>query len=175
MKVRVAGDKKIAVVDLEGSATGLEHVAGDLVQVEEAGEEIVLIILAEAARSIAGQTAGCGRAEMRQNGHEIASPLVALDDVVHLAVDATVNRVNEAVAPADVRLLEESGGENPLTSRRESDVYRIVHPTRHHGLHQGVAGAAPEDVSCARNEGRLAGTRRGVVDRHQHPDPRPLE
>ena len=158
MEVRITGDEEIAVLNLEGGAAGLKYVAGDLVQVKETGEEIVLIVCAEDARSIAGEAAGRSGAIMGQNRQEIARSLVAFDDIMLFSINATVDCVDEAVATAQFRMLEESGGENPLPFGCESDVHWIIHPTRHHRLHQGVAGTAPEDVGCARNPGRLAGT-----------------
>ena len=94
---------------------GRQDVPADLVQVEVAGEQVVLIGLAEGVGFVAGQPAGGGRPHVQQRRHDFgAGPLVGgLEDrVVHLSVDAAVNRVDQAVALAAAGMHEERGGED---------------------------------------------------------------
>jgi len=48
MEIEAFGDEKILVLRFEGSCVRCENVPGDLVHVEEGGEEIVFVLLAEA-------------------------------------------------------------------------------------------------------------------------------
>ena len=87
---------------------GRQDVPADLVQVEVAGEEVVLIVLAEGVGLVAGQPARGGRAQVQQDRHDLgAGPLVGgLEDrVVDLAVNAAVDRVDQAVALAAAGML----------------------------------------------------------------------
>src|SRR5213594_3646989 len=90
------------------------------VQVEEAGEKIVLIRGAEDARRVVGETARGGGPIVGQRGQEIPRFLVSFDDVMLFSVDAAVNGVNKSVAPAELRVLEESRSQDLLAGRHES-------------------------------------------------------
>ena len=126
------------------------------VQVEEAGEKIVLIRGAEDARRVVGETTRGGGPIVGQRGQEIPRLLVSFDDVMLFSVDAAVNGVNESVAPAELRVLEESRSQDLLAGRHEIDVHGVVHAPGHDGLYQGLAGTAAEDVRGAGHKGRLA-------------------
>ena len=74
---------------------------GDLVQVEEGGEEVVLVLRTESARLVAGQAAGRGGSQVSEHRHELGSgPLVLVDRCVVFAVDAAVDGMDQAVALA---------------------------------------------------------------------------
>ena len=97
-----------------------EDMPADLVQVEVAGEEIVLIGLAEGVGLVASQPAGSGRPHVQKRRHDFgAGPFVSgLEDrVVDLSVDAAVNRVDQAVALAAAGMHEERGGEDRARRR----------------------------------------------------------
>ncbi len=69
-----------------------------------------------------------------------------LDDRVHLSVEAAVNRVNQAIAAAELRLFDERRRQNALATARERDVDRVVHPSGHDDVDRGISGAPPKDV-----------------------------
>ena len=83
---------------LERRAVRLEHVPRDFVHVETAGEQVVLIFAAETRRFIAVSPHGGGGAEVRQHRHQVAGAFMVVDHVVIFAVNAAVDRVDEAVA-----------------------------------------------------------------------------
>src|SRR6266498_59358 len=109
MEVLAARDQKVAVARLERGAVRPECVAGDLVHIEQTGEKIALVIIAEDPRSIVCQTARGSGAVMRQGRQQVTSLRVALDDIVRFPVEAAVDRVNEGISPAELRMFEESG------------------------------------------------------------------
>ena len=103
VEVEVGAGDEVFVLGRERRSLGRQDVPADLVQVEVAGEQVVLIFLAEGVRLVAGQAARGGRAQVQQDRHDLgAGPLVGgLEDrVVDLAVDAAVDRVDQAVALA---------------------------------------------------------------------------
>src|SRR6185295_2956762 len=75
---------------------------------------VVLIRRSEDARGIAHQARGHRRAELREDGHQVAGLWMSIDDVVRFTVDAAVDRVDERVAAAGLRMLDEGGREEPL-------------------------------------------------------------
>src|SRR2546422_5088781 len=159
MKVRIVRGHKIAVLGLKSSAVRLQHVAGDLVQIESAEKEIVLIFLSENARFVADNTARRGWAHVRHDGHQVAGFLVVISYVVDLAINAAVNGVNESVASAWLVRVEEGAAENPFALGREGDRYRVVHPAGHHWLDAAAVRTGAEDVGRAGDERRSTRTR----------------
>ena len=88
-----------------------EDVPADLVHVEVAGEQIVLIVRAEGVGFVAVSPHGAAGPMCRQHRHHLgAGPFVSgLEDrVVDLAVDAAVDRVDQAVALAAAGMNEET-------------------------------------------------------------------
>ena len=81
---------------------------------------------------------------------------MTVDDRVDLAVDAAVDRMDQAVAVAAAGLLEEGGREDPLAAGREHDVDRVVHPAGHHRLDRAVVGPRAEDVRRLGDKGRAS-------------------
>ena len=93
---------------------------------------------------------------MGQLRHQIARSFVAVDDRVRLAVHAPIDRVNQGIAAAHLRMLQERRRQHPFAGGRERDVDRIVHPAGHHRLDHGVAGTPAKDVRSACHQRRLA-------------------
>ena len=118
MEVAILGYHEVGVVNLEGGAARFQHVSRDLPHVEHRGEEVVAEAVAERARRVVRQPCRHGRTELVEYRHQIAGPLVAVDDRVHLAVQTAVDRVNQSVAPAELRLLDKCGRQDSLTGRR---------------------------------------------------------
>ena len=149
----VHGGEEILVAAGERRPLGREDVAGDLVEVEAAGEEVISKRLAEGARLVPGQPARGGGAEVGEHGHHVGpGARVGLDHVVDLAVHAPIHVVQEAVAPASAGLNEEGRGEDPLAAGGEDDVDRVVHPAGHHGLDPRPVGPASDDMRGPRDE-----------------------
>ena len=120
MEVEVGAGDEVFVLGREGGPLGREDVPADLVQVEVAGEEVVLIGLAEGVRLVAGQAARGGRAHVQKDRHDLgARPFVGgLEDrVVDLAVDAAVDGVDQPVALAAAGMDEERGREDRVRRR----------------------------------------------------------
>ena len=80
-----------------------------------------------------------------------------------LAVDATVDGMNQAIPAPLAGLADEGGRDDALSAWSEDDVHRIVHAARHHRFHKGVSGAATEDMGSTGNQWGLARTRVGLL------------
>ena len=156
MKVGIVRNQKIAVAAIERGAPRFEHMTGDLVQVEEAGEEVVLVFLPEHRRGVTRQTARRGRPELREHGHEVAGAWMVVENVVVLSVDTAIDGMDQAIALAAAGMLEERGGEDPLSAGSKRDFHRIIHPARHDRFQAGAVRSAAEDM-------RRAGDKRGFA------------
>ena len=78
------------------------------------------------------------------------------DRIMDLAVDAAVNRVDQAVALAAAGIHKEGRREDPLAAGSEDDVDRVVHAAGHDRLDAGSIRPAAEDMGRPRDERRLA-------------------
>src|SRR5688500_18712004 len=94
---------------------------------------------------------------MRQNGHEVAGLFMFFDDIVHLAVDAAVNRMHQTVAFAAAWMLKESRGEDSFAFGSKCDIDGVIHPARHHGFDTAALGTTAKNVRRACLESRFAG------------------
>ena len=117
MEVAIVGDEEVLVAGRERRAARHQDVARDLSQVEHRGEETVAIAAAERARCVAREAGRHGRPELAHDRHQIAGPLVAVEDVVRLAVDAAVDGVDDRVPLARLRMLQEGRGEDAFALR----------------------------------------------------------
>jgi len=106
------------------------------------------------------QAAGRGTADVDEHGHEVAGPFVTGEHAMILAVDAAVDRMHDAVAPAIGRPLEERRRQKPLAGARECHVDRIVHASGENDLQFRAVGPGPKHV---RGTGRPAGPADEVV------------
>ncbi len=163
MEVAIARDEEVGIARPVGCAVPLEHVSRDLLQVEHGREEAVAILLAEHPRRITGEAGRNRRPKLRHHGHQVARPLVAIDDAVLLAVHAAVDGVHERIAAPELRMLEKRGCEDPFALRREGDLHRVVHAAGHHHFNARVPGPPPQDVCGTRDEGSLAGAIVGLL------------
>lgn len=147
VEVAVGAGEEVLVLRGEGRSARREDVAGDLLQVEAAGEDVIAVAGSEGVGVVGGQPARRGGAEVHENGHDLgAGSLVTVEDAVDLAVNAAVDGVDQAVALAAAGVDEERGGEDPLAARREHDVDRVVHAARHDRFDARAVGTGPEDV-----------------------------
>ena len=126
--------------------------AHDLAQVEVAREQVVRPVRAKDARAIHGQPARGGRAGVIHHRHEVAGARVAVERGLLLAINAAVNRVQQAVALAAAGL-DERAAQEPLARRVERHAHGIVHATGEHGFKARAIGPRTEDVRGARDEG----------------------
>ena len=76
-----------------------------------------------------------------------------------LAVDSAVNRMDQPVAAAIARVLEKCRGEDSLATCCKSDLYRVVHATRHDRFDRATLGPPSKDVRCARDKCLATGER----------------
>src|SRR5260370_30805622 len=75
-----------------------------------------------------------------------------VDNIMILAIDAAVNRVNEPIALTAARMLKKGGRENPFAAGREHHPHRVIHAARHDRLEAATLGPAPEDMSSPGRE-----------------------
>ncbi len=163
VEVAVGGDEKVGIAGPEGRAVRLEHVPGDLPQVEHRREEVVLVVAAEGGRLIARESRRNRRPEMRHHRHEIAGSRVAVDDAMDLAIDAAVDCVHQRVAPPLLRMLEERCGEDAFPGGGEGHVHGVVHAAGHDDLDFAARRAPAQNVRRAGDERRLAGPLVGLL------------
>src|SRR4029453_845141 len=131
MEVAILGGDEVGVVNREGRAVGLERISRYLAQVEHRGEEVAVEALAESGRRVVGEPCRNRGTELTEYRHQIAGPLVPVDDGVHLSIQAAVDGVNQSIAASKLWLFDESGRQETLARLCEGDVHRIVHPTGH--------------------------------------------
>src|SRR5438876_7870605 len=95
---------------------------------------------------------------MGQHRHERwRRPLVLVDRVVVLAIDAAVNGMNDPVALAAAGRLEKGSGEDPFATGSEHDFDRVIHSSGHYRLDAGPVRPCTEYMGSPRYEWRLAG------------------
>ena len=81
-----------------------------------------------------------------------------VDHGVLLSVHATVDGVHQAVAPAQLRMLDEGCGEDPLAGRGEGYVDRIVHAPGHDDVDcQDYPGGGGRCATARVTKGALPG------------------
>ena len=141
----------------------LQHVPRDLAHVEQGGKQVVLKAIAQLVRFRQHQAAGDGRIQVRQHGHHWPRARVILDDTVYFAVNAAVDGVDQAVAPAAAGVLQERGRENPLAAGREHDLHGVIHPAGHNRLDHAAVGLPPKDVRRPCDERLPARPRVGLL------------
>ena len=78
------------------------------------------------------------------------------DHLPDLAVDAAVHRVDQSVAVASPRMLQERRREDPLAAWCKDHVHRVIHAASHHRLDPGPIRTAAEDMRSPRHKLRLA-------------------
>ena len=79
------------------------------------------------------------------------------DLIVNLAVNAAVNRVDQAVALAATGIHQKGGREDPLAAGSEHDIDRVVHPAGHDRLDARSVRPAPEDMGRPGDKRRFPG------------------
>ena len=163
MKVAIGGGQKVGVPGREGGSAGLQDVAGHLVQVEETGKQVALILAAEDPGGIDGLGAGSGRAQVQHGRQQIPGLGVAVKDAVRFSVDAAMDGVDDAVPAAQFRVLNESGRQQPFSPGREDHVHGVVHSPRQDRLDPRISGPSPEDVGGAGHQGRTVGPFVGLL------------
>src|SRR5438067_990167 len=156
MEIGIVRDEEIAIAGAEARSVRFQNMASYFVQIKQGREQIVLEIIAQNPRSIAGEAAGSRRPKMRQHRHEVASAFVTVEHVVHLSIDPAVDRVDDAVALPAFRMLQKCGGEEALAAGRESDLDRIIHPPGHDRLNPAASRTAPKDIGGPSDECWLA-------------------
>src|SRR3954468_23062449 len=119
MEVGMIAGKEVNVFRRERRAVGHQLMPDNLVKVEVAGKEVVLESAAKERAAAGGQPARGGGAFVNEDGHDVAGHLVAGEHVVFLAVDAAVDRVDQAIASPRRRLLEERAAQNALAGGEE--------------------------------------------------------
>src|SRR4030095_3685188 len=87
---------------------------------------------------------------MGHHRHQIASLRMRVDDIIHFAVDASVNRMDETIAPASFRLLQECSREYPLPPGCKGHIDWVIHSAYHYGFSKSAARFPTENVrrSC---------------------------
>ena len=152
MEVHVVAHEKIAVGAGEGRAVGPQLVAGDLVQVEERGEEVVLVARAKDVVLVAAQSARCAGAELDEGLRQFwpgAFHRAVVEHIVLLAEDRAVGGVADAVAEARLAEVDEGAGEEDFALAREGHTDRVVHAARHDDVEPCAVGPHAEDVRGA--------------------------
>ncbi len=154
MNVAIVGDEEVLVSRREGRPVRHQDVARHFPYVEHRGEETVLIAIAKRARRVTREAHGYRRSELTHDRHQIAGPLVTVEDVVRLAVHTTVDRVHDRVSLARLRMFQECRRQDAFTLGSERHVDGIVHPACQHDLERLVRRPAAKDVRCPRHKRR---------------------
>ena len=186
MEIQVVADQEIAVGARVRRAVRTEHMAGDLVQVEGGGEEIVAETGAEDIALVADQPAFGRRAGLVERVHQVRSRALhaaVVEHVVDLAEDAAVDRVADAVAETRLGEVDERAGEQRFALRREGDLDRVVHAAGHDDVEVrpvgtgavDVGGLVVEGLSVAELVGLLGERALGPVDVAVRPEIRAMD
>jgi hypothetical protein len=80
-----------------------------------------------------------------------------LQHVVDFAEHAAIDGMDQPVALASARVLQECGGENRFAGRSEHQLHGIIHATRHHGFHKTLARMSAKHVRGASHQGGSVG------------------
>ncbi len=86
-----------------------------------------------------------------------------VNNIVDLAINSAIDRVNQTVPFAARRVLEKCRAADALACFCKSDAYGIVHAARHHWFHARAIRAAAKNVGGASHERFLSGTFIGLL------------
>lgn len=117
MEVEIVGEEEVGVFGVEGGFVGDESVATDFVEAELGGVERSLEFVTEGRGLGAGESCGCGRTEVGEDGHDVAGAGVTVQDIVDFSVDAAVDGVDHSVSLTTGWVHEEGGGEDSFSPR----------------------------------------------------------
>src|SRR5262249_250333 len=90
------------------------------------------------------------------------SPWVIVQDVMILAVNASVHSMNESIPASPAWVLQKGRGEDALAARRKHYPDRVIHAARHDRFDAGAVRPATEHVGGARGERAAAGALVGL-------------
>ena len=152
VKILAVGHEEIAVGAGVGCAAGTQNVAGDLVQVEGGGEEIVAVIGAEDGAFVAAKTAfgsGAGFVKRVKQVRTGALHAPVFEYVMRFAEHPAINGVGDPVAEAGLAEIDERAGEDGFPFGRECDFDRVVHAAGHDDVEVRAVGPRAIDMRRA--------------------------
>src|SRR6185437_3002280 len=126
MKIGMVAGDDISIARLVGRAVGNQLVADDLVKIEVTGKDVVTE--PSAPQTVAGrhQSAGGGGAFVNQHRHQLAGHRVAIEDRALLAIDSSVDGVDQSIPMTGGGVLEEGATEDALAVREEGYADGVV-------------------------------------------------
>ena len=152
MEIHVVAHHEIAVRAGVTRAVGTELMTRNLAEVEERGEEVVLVTRAELGALVTTQAARRAGAELHERMRQLgagAFHAAVVERAVFLAEDRAVAGVADAVAATGLGEINERAGEDHFALSRKRDADRIVHAAGHHHVEVGAVRFRAVDVRGA--------------------------
>ena len=118
----------------------------NLVQVEVAGEQLLIVTAAEQLLTAGYQPAGRCRPLVAEHWHDITGHRMCVDGGMFLAVNSPLDGVNQAVATAGFRKLEKGTAEKSFSVLQKRHVHGIVHTSGQHCFDVGAVGVSAKNV-----------------------------